>query len=54
MSTIFLLIIILLILVVLSMFTCVMKKTWYKIMFGSIKKMFIGLLNVCAVGSFGE
>ena len=30
-----------------------MKET-YKIMFGFIKKWFVGLLSVCARGCFGE
>ena len=31
-----------------------MKKSWYKVIFRYIKKIFIELLSVCAVGSFGE
>ena len=30
------------------------EKTWYKIMFGLIKEMFIVLLNVCILVSFGR
>ena len=30
------------------------EKTRYKIMFGFIKKMFIGLSSPCTRGSFGE
>ena len=29
-------------------------KTWYKLMFIFIKEMFIALLSVCVIGSFGE
>ena len=29
-----------------------MKETWYKIMFGFIKIMFVGLLNVSTIRSF--
>ena len=42
-STNFFLIIISLILVILLVFIDIYEKTWYKIMFGLIKKMFMGL-----------
>ena len=29
------------------------KQTWYEILFGFIKKMFIGLLSICAIVRFG-
>ena len=44
MCKIFLLVIELLILVILSIYINVYEKTWYKIMFGLIKKKFMGLL----------
>ena len=31
-----------------------MKETKYKIMFGFIKKKFVGLLSVCTIVRFGE
>ena len=31
-----------------------MEETWYKIMFGFIKKMLIGLLSAFTIGRFGE
>ena len=31
-----------------------MKETWYKIMFGFVIKVFIELLNVYEIGSFGS
>ena len=30
------------------------KKTWYKLLFEFIKKMFVGLLSVFTLGSFDE
>ena len=36
-----------------GIYRCLMKKTWYKIMFGLIKEMFI-VLSVCTQVSFGR
>ena len=31
-----------------------MKEAWYKIMFQFIMKILVGLLSICAIGSFGS